>query len=383
MEGTVNMSRKELKRLALITRLGGKDLTPAEVSERLGICSRQVRRLLRAYQQGGEVALRSKKRGSPSSRKVPIKRAKEAMDLVREKYWDFGPTLACEKLREVEGLRFSVETVRTLMTASSLWAPKKKKRGSVQQPRPRRDCFGELVQIDGSDHEWFEERGERCMLLVFIDDATGRLTQLHFAKSESTFSYFDALEGHIRQHGKPVALYSDRHAVFRVNTQETGEGRGTTQFSRALETLDIAIICARTPAAKGRVERANQTLQDRLVKELRLRNISTIEAANDFAEEYVRDFNRRFAVKPAFQKDAHRLLEACEVLSAILQWREKRKVSSRLTIQYNREKYILKPNPLSKHAMGKNVTVIKSKTGEVRITFRGIDLPATHCQGSP
>jgi len=159
-------------------------------------------RLLRAYEQGGEVALRSKKRGCPSARRVQPGRAAEAMALVRDKYWDFGPTLACEKLREIHGHNLSVETVRALMTRSGLWSPKKKRRGAVQQPRPRRESFGELIQIDGSDHEWFETRGERCWLLVFIDDATGRLTQLHFTKSENTFSYFDALEGHIKEHGK-------------------------------------------------------------------------------------------------------------------------------------------------------------------------------------
>ncbi len=189
--------------------------------------------------------------------------AQRALRLIRERYADFGPTLACEKLRECHGIRLAVETVRTLMTAAGLWVPRKQRPPSIHQPRNRRACLGELIQIDGSDHRWFEDCAPACTLLVFIDDATSRLMTLHFTATESTFSYFEALSKYLRAHGKPMAFRSDKASVFNVKNRSSTAGKGVTQFGRALYELNIDAFCANTSQAKGRVERADLTLQDR------------------------------------------------------------------------------------------------------------------------
>ena len=193
----------------------------------------------------------------------------QALELIKARYADFGPTLAAEKLREVHGIFIGRETLRLWMLDAGIWADRVKRRGRVYQPRYRRECVGELVQVDGSEHWWFEDRGPQCTLLVFIDDATSRLMHLQFVQSESTFAYFNATQRYLEQHGKPVAFYTDKHAVFRVNKPSGLHGDGMTQFGRALKALSIEIICSNSSQAKGRVERANKTLQDRLVKELR------------------------------------------------------------------------------------------------------------------
>jgi hypothetical protein len=300
-----------------------------------------------------------------------------ALELVRERYGDFGPTLAHEKLTEIHGLKLSVESLRKWMTEDGLWVPHRRRRERIQQPRRRRDCLGELVQIDGSDHEWFEDRAPRCTLLVFIDDATSRIMQLHFAESESTFSYFSALRNHLHAHGKPVAFYSDKASVFRVNARQPNGGEGLTQFGRALKELNVDIICANTPAAKGRVERANLTLQDRLVKELRLRGISSIDEANAFAPEFVEDYNRRFAKVPRCQRDAHRPLLSCDNLADICQWREERLVSKQLTLNYKRVMYLIEPSEVAKQAQGKRVQVYEDEAGNVELRDGAVVLPAT------
>jgi transposase len=280
MEELWTMSTKELDRAAVMARLVEGSLTQRAAAEALAVSVRQVRRLLRGYEAQGAGALASKRRGRPSNRRLPTSLRDDALALVRERYADFGPTLACEKLRELHGVCVSSETLRTWMTVAGLWSTRAERRKRPQPPRARRDCFGELVQIDGCDHDWFEGRGPRCTLLVFVDDATGQLMELRFARSETTFDYFAATEHYLRRYGKPVAFYSDKASIFRVNAKEALAGVGFTQFGRAMKDLNIDVICANSPAAKGRVERAHQTLQDRLVKELRLHGISDREAGN-------------------------------------------------------------------------------------------------------
>jgi hypothetical protein len=203
-------------------------------------------------------------RGRPSNNKIAASVRDQAVELVRASYADFGPTLAAERLAEQHGLRVSRETLRGWMIDAGLWLSRKQRR-RFHQPRLRREALGELVQIDGSEHRWFEDRADPCTLLVFIDDATGRLMQLRLVPSESAFAYFEALRGHLEAHGRPVALYSDKHSVFRVARQAAKRGQGMTQFGRALAELNIEILCANSSQAKGRVERVNRTLQDRLV----------------------------------------------------------------------------------------------------------------------
>ena len=264
-----------------------------------------------------------------------------------------------------------------LMTRDGLWIPRKLRPPRVHQPRPRRACTGELIQIDGSEHRWFEDRGPACTLLVYVDDATSRLMQLLFVSSESTFTYFEATRGYLERYGKPLAFYSDKASVFRINNKQATGGDGQTQFGRAMNELNITGICANTSSAKGRVERAHLTLQDRLVKELRLRGISTPEAANAFADEFMEDYNRRFAKPPRHDFDVHRQLDNGENLQATFTWREQRKVSKNLTLQYDKKLYLLEDNEENRRFQGKYIEVWQYPDGDIELRASGTSLPFT------
>jgi transposase len=242
MDKLLTMSKKELTRLEIMQRLKAKRLKQKEAAEILGVSERHIRRLLSAYQQEGESGLISKRRGKPSNNQLQPEIKQQAIDLLHSRYADFGPTLAHEKLSEVHELKLAVETVRQIMIAEELWKPRKVKHKPVYQMRPRKACRGELVQIDGSPHTWFEDRGPDCSLLVYIDDATGQLMELFFAPAESTFSYFAATRRYLHRHGRPVAFYSDKHGIFKVNVKNALSGSGMTQFGRAMNSLDIEII---------------------------------------------------------------------------------------------------------------------------------------------
>jgi transposase len=342
----LNMSRKELDRIEVMQKLEEKRMRQKEASRILGVSVRQVKRLLKSYRREGAPGLVSKRRGRPSNNRLSKAIQQKALGLLKSKYEGFGPTLACEKLVELDGLQISDESVRQMMIAEGLWKSKKARKVVVHQMRERRACFGELIQIDGSPHDWFEGRAPACSLLVFIDDASGKLVHLSFVKSESFFSYSQAAREYFERHGKPVAFYSDKHGIFRVNQPASGKTDALTQFGRAMQQLDIQIICAHTPQAKGRVERVNQTLQDRLPKELRLRKISSWEAGNTFLPEFMADFNRRFAVQPRSELDAHRPLTAQDTLDQILTWQETRTLSKNLTLQFRKTIYqIQTPRP--------------------------------------
>jgi hypothetical protein len=293
--------------------------------------------------------------------------------IIKERYSDFGPTLACEKLRECHEVLLAKETVRQLMIAAGLWTPRRQRPPKIHQPRNRRSCYGELIQIDGSDHRWFEERAPACTLLVFIDDATSRLMTLHFTATESTFSYFEATRRYIEQHGKPMALYSDKASVFSANHKSTAD-RGITQFGRALYELNVDTFCANSSQAKGRVERANLTLQDRLVKELRLRHIDTNEAANAFAPHFIADFNNRFGKVPRSDYNAHRPLRSDENLDSILTSRVSRCVSAKLTVQYDRVLYLLEDSPVTRALIDHYLDVYEYPDGRIEIVANGVAL---------
>lgn len=231
-----------------------------------------------------------------------------------------------------------------------------------------------MIQIDGCEHRWFEDRGPPCTLLVFVDDATSRLMALGFVPSESTFAYFDVLRRYLETHGRPVAFYSDKHSIFRVSKQEAAGGDGMTQFGRAVAELSIEIICANTASAKGRVERAHATLQDRLVKELRLAGISDLEAANAFLPGFIETYNSKFARAPAHDRDLHRPLEGMNDLSNILCWRETRRVSQQLVVHYNRMKFTLHPTDITARLVGQEVEVYDFPDGRLEIRWKGLPL---------
>jgi Helix-turn-helix domain len=251
MAGVIEMSDRELTRLRVMIDLADDRLTvdAAAILMRLG--RRQIYRLRRVFSADGPAALASRKRGRPSNRKHGESFRATVLSLVREHYIDFGPTLAVEKLTARHGLRIGVETLRQWMMADGLWVDRRHKLPSPHQPRRRRECLGELVQIDGSEHRWFEDRGDICTLLAFVDDATSRLMQLRFVASESAFDYFRATKDYLETHGKPVAFYSDKHGIFRVNAKDAIGGDRVTQFGRVLSELNIDIICANSPQAKA------------------------------------------------------------------------------------------------------------------------------------
>jgi hypothetical protein len=330
------------------------------------------------YRKKGAQGIVSGRRGKPSNNRLDVLMVQQALDLIKEKYEDFGPTLAHEKLTEKHGLRLSKESVRKIMIEEELWRPKRAKKPSVHQMRERRACFGELVQIDGSDHDWFEGRGARCTLLVYIDDATGKLLELWFVPKETFFGYCEASRHYFERYGKPVTFYSDKHSIFRVNQEQTiGLGSGLTQFGRAMQELDIQTLCANTPQAKGRVERANQTLQDRLVKELRLQGISDIDRANAFLPDYREDFNQRFAVQPRSNHDAHCLLLETENLDIILTHQKTGTLSKNLTVQYNKVIYQIQSDRPDYTMRNAKVKVCENAKGEITILYKNDPLAYT------
>jgi hypothetical protein len=371
----IQMSDRDLGRLRTLIDLVDGRLTVDAAGDLMGLGRRQVFRLRRAFEADGPSALASRKRGHLSNRRLGEALRRTVLALVRERYADFGPTLAAEKLAGCHGLRVGVETLRQWMMADGLWTDRRHRLPSPHQPRRRRDCLGELVQIDGSEHAWFEDRGETCTLLAFVDDATSRLMQLRFVVSESAFDYFGATRAYLETHGKPVAFYSDKHNIFRVNNKGAIGGDGVTQFGRALSALNIDILCANSPQAKGRVERAFGTLQDRLVKELRLAGTATIEAANAWLPGFVHDYNKRFGRAPANAKNLHRPLTQADDLDEILAWREKRTVTRNLTLHYDRMMLLLEPTPFVRGLVRKKVEVVNYPDGRFAVQFEGVSLP--------
>lgn len=281
-ESSGRFTLKELNRIKVLQDVIDRKMTPGRAAVVLGITPRHCSRLIKRYREHGPLGMNNIARGNPSNRLLPKSFTDQIVDIVKKNYPDFGPTLAREKLEEIHGLTIGKETLRRLMIRAGLWIPRKMRAPKIHQPRYRRPCTGELIQIDGCDHDWFEGRGPKCTALVYVDDATSKIMELLFVQTESTFTYFNATRRYIERHGKPLAFYSDKAGTFRINNKNAIGGDGHTQFGRAMHELNIQTICAETSQAKGRVERAHSTLQDRLVKEFRLRNISSIEAANAF-----------------------------------------------------------------------------------------------------
>jgi transposase InsO family protein len=360
------MSHGELSRFDTLMRVERGELRVADAAVLLGLKRRQVFRLLDRLRADGAGGLVSRKRGRPSNRRHSDALREQIVAIVRQHYPDFGPTLAREYLIERHGITVACETLRQLMIQAGLWKDRAVRRSRPYQPRYRRDCRGELVQVDGSKHWWFEDRGPQCTLLVFIDDATSELMHLAMAESENTFAYMNAMRAYIEAHGKPVALYSDKHSVFR-NNGATAKGDGMTHFGRALEALNIEIICAHSPQAKGRVERVNGTLQDRLVKAMRLAGISTIAEANAFLPGYMKRHNKQFAKAPFDPRDLHRPLALHEDLEAEMVWREQRTLTRALTLHYNKMLIILDPTAISQPLAGTRVDVCEYPDGRLEI----------------
>lgn len=366
----IGLSERELKRHGVLERLRAGGLRQVDAARELGLSARQVRRLQQRLEVAGAEGLRSARRGRKPNNWIDGERRAAAVALLRERYRDFGPTLACQMLVERHGQAFSVETTRTLMREAGLW---RAKRRSVRfhPPQVRRARQGELVQIDGSPHDWFEGRAPRCTLLVFVDDATSRIQAARFVAAETTVAYLDLAGEYIGRHGLPQAFYSDRHSIFRVNAAESAKS-SLTQFGRALAELGIEGICANSPQAKGRVERANGLLQDRLVKLMRLAGVASWEAGNAFLPEFLADYNDRFAQPPGELEDAHAPACPPERLRDILCLKEARKLSRQLTCQYHQQWLrILPPTGGERRLIGAAVEIRAHLNGTLAILHNG------------
>ncbi len=367
----ITMSDKEIQRLAALQDVRDHRITQVRAAEILNLSTRQITRLLQKLNQDGVSGLAHASRGQPGHHRHDELLKSKCLSIISEHLLGFGPTLAHEKLSSMFALDIPVETLRRWMTANDLWIPRAKRQKRPYQPRYNRDCFGELIQIDGSYHDWFEGRAGKCCLLVYIDDATGKLLHLRFCQAETTFDYMLSTRAYIEQYGKPVAFYSDKHSVFRVN-QKSSQNSQITQFGRILNELNIDIIFANSPQAKGRVERANRTLQDRLIKEMRLENISSIEEANTWLPCFIEQFNQKFGKCARNSKNLHRpLTESKAELDDIFTWQEPRKVTKSLTITYDKCVYILEANEFNQKLVGQYISFLEYPDGTVAIMHEG------------
>ena len=348
MEERLTMTTRELDRLKVIHQVLQRKLTWPQAAAQLTRSIRQIGRLCARVRTEGHRGILHRLRGQPSNHRLPAERLAKALELVKTRYPDFGPTFATEKLRERHRLRLSTATVRRGMMAAGLWRPHHRQERH-RAWRPRRACVGELVQLDGSDHAWFEARAPRCVLLLYIDDATSRLLEGAFVAVEDTLTLLRTTKTYLQRAGRPVAFYVDKDSIYRVNRQATIEEQlqetaPLTQFTRAMTELGIAVIPAHSPQAKGRVERSFDTHQDRLVKELRLADISERPAANRFLRErYFPAHNRRYAVEPANPTDAHRPLLPLHDLDAILSVQTTRTVERDFTVRLQNRFFQLLP----------------------------------------
>jgi hypothetical protein len=375
MDEDIQMSAKEVDRWYLVKQAMEKKMKQAVVAEELGISARQVRRLVARGREAGKRGMRHGLKGRASAKRIGEDERKAVAGVIRERYGDFGPTLAQEHLEKVGTAAWSVSTVRRVMIEEKLWQAKRgKKRHRTWRERRRNE--GLLVQMDGSEHDWFEDRGPRCWLVLCVDDATSKLKAGRFEDSEDTETMMGLAKRYIEQYGRPGTFYVDRDSIYRTNRQATVEeelrdAQPETQFGRALRELGIGLICALSPQAKGRVERQFKTLQDRLVKAMRLAGIKTQEEGNRFLETYLREHNERHGVEAADPADAHRPLLKDQRLEEIFSARTPRVVGNDRTVQYqNRVFQVLREQPVRVYAKA-TVEVEERLDGSVHVRRHG------------
>jgi len=354
--------QKEFKRLHVIHKVIEGTLTQKEGADLVQLSERQVRRIVSRIREEGEAGICHKSRGRSSPRKLPFKQ--RIVELYREYYPDFGPTLFTEKLNEREGIIVSRETVRTWLLEDGLWK-KHRKRKTHRQWRERKDHFGEMLQMDGSHHDWFEGRGPKCVLMGYIDDATGRVYG-RFYDYEGTIPAMDSFTRYIKKNGLPMSVYLDRHTTYAsyVRNSEFRETDPVSQFGRALRELNVRKFHAYSPQAKGRIERLFQTFQDRVVKEMRLKGVRTIAQGNRFLSSYLPVYNKRFTVTPKKEEDLHRKIEID--LDAVLCIKTERFLKNDNTIQYHGVLY-----QIDDTIRAKTVTVEEHLDGSMKIRYKG------------
>jgi transposase len=363
----IAMSQRERDRLRVLQDVKEGRYTQAKAAELLKLTVRQTRRLQQRWHRQGAVAFIHRLRGKPSNHRHDPQLKKKVLQAYRRRYADFGPTLACEKLAE-EGLVIAVNTLRRWLLAEGLWQ-RRRRRDCHRRRRPRRSCFGELVQMDTSLHPWTEGRGEEMVLLTMIDDASSRVLARFYA-ADTIEAHFDLLGRWLAAYGRPRALYTDRHGIFEAHKKGQIDYDGQTQFSRALAELDIDLIKARSPQAKGRVERSFGTAQDRWVKELRLAKATTVTQANAVLERLLPEHNRRFSVPPAQAADAHGVVGSGHRLAAILSIQEQRVVANDYTIRFENRLYQLH-KPIYPGQRGGKVIIELRLDGTMALRFAG------------
>ncbi len=368
------MSKKELSRLDVLKRIEQeKGFTIGKASVYLSLSYRHVKRLLKRYREEGPSGLISKRRGKPSNRKTSNSIRLRVLKIIEEDYRGFSFTLISELLEEDHEIKVSRELVRQWLIEDDQHIPRSRKKARVHQPRDRRPRFGELIQIDGSSHHWFGKNNPRCTLIAFIDDATSNLLYMRFEKAETTLAYMQALKTYLLEYGVPLALYADRHSIFRKSSCERLKEERWSQFERAVNTLGIEMIHAKSPQAKGRIERAFGTLQDRLVKLMRLKGIGDIESGNIYLKnDYMSLHNQKFGIEPFDPSDAHMPLLLNRIkLDEILTVHYQRKVSKNLTVQFENQIFCLITKGSAYSLRGSKVSVIKNLTGGITILYKG------------
>jgi hypothetical protein len=368
-EERIEMSQRERDRLKVMSLVLKKERKQVEAGRLLELSERQVRRIQRRLEAQGDIGVVHRLRGRPSNGRIDLAHRQKVIAAYREGFMGFGPTFASEKLAQMK-LPVAVRTLRQWLMADGLWQ-RQRKRDQHRQRRERRPCLGELVQADGSHHDWLEGRGPWMVLVVMIDDATSR-TMARFYPAETTEAYMDLLGRYLRKRGRMTAMYVDRDSIFRAEDHDPYDPQPTlTQFKRALDQLEIDLILANSPQAKGRVERFNKTAQDRLVKELRLAKATTMAQANKVVESvFLPWFNRRCAVRPASPNNAHRPLHPSMSLPSILSIQDKRHVTNDYTIRLDNQLYQLLP-PALPGLRGGWVTAEKRPDGSMHLRFKG------------
>ena len=367
----LHMSHKEANQINIFEKLRSGEIKQKEAAKMLNLSTRQIRNKLESFRSLGAKALVHGSRGKPSNRQLDPEVKKEALALVENKYPDFGPTLASEKLEEIHNLIINHETLRLAMIKGGLWQTRRR-RPTHRQWRERKECFGELIQLDGSEHDWLESRAPKCTLLAFIDDATSKVNHLEFAP-ETTLGVMGATLRYVQKHGLPYQFYVDRGKVFKVNLNNEEEDK-ITQYRRAIEEPGGKITYARSPQAKGRVERLFGTLQDRLVKELRLRNISTAEEANKFiTKEFLPPFNEKFALEAKSKANLHREVKGYD-LDEIFTIRETRVLTSDFTIRYKNKWYQMERRQKTLLFPKNDITVKTYLDGKIALSIRKTNL---------
>lgn len=369
----LEMTEKEIDRVKTLEKVMDGRWTQKKASETLKLSLRQTKRLCKKYKSKGAEGLIHLSRGKPSNRGIDKETKTRISNLLsKEEFSGFGPTLLQEVFEEEFEIKVSREWLRHLMITEGKWKAKKGKKVTMHPRRKRRPRIGELIQIDGSYEDWFEDRGPRCCLLVMIDDATSEIMAMRFVEHETTQNYFEIMKEYIKRHNRPLAIYSDRHSIFKISKGE--KVTSCTQFERAMKELGIEMIHARSPQAKGRVERANGTLQDRLIKKMRRRGLKSMEEGNRFLEEYRKEHNKKFSKQAENEEDAHVEMPFSINLDKILVIKEKRKVLKNLEIQYGNVIYQLDMKNCTRRMQGVEINVLDSRDGTLVFEYEGKEI---------